>query len=134
MSDDETRREDAKREVWESTHPLATCPGCKHESVVITSSLSATRIDPACFTGYCECAKRNREIAEGREQCAECGERVSDIHTGRCQGCGTYVDYQGRTDHGVLDLFQRVPTRCGPIAPPTETCSCDCHCRCGFET
>jgi len=134
MSTDEERREDARRETWEDANPLAACPTCHHESFRITSSLPATRIDPACFTGYCTCKRRNAEVAAGREQCEECGPNVSDIHYGRCQGCGADIYYQGRADHGVLNLFERVPARCGPIDPPTETCDCACHCQCGSET
>ncbi len=106
MSTEEERREDAKREAWESAHPSEPCPACGHPSLITTAHLPATRIDPACWTGYCTCAERNRKYREGATECQECGLSVSDLHD---------PQYFNDTIEGMR-------------------CDCQCHCGCGFET
>lgn len=52
MSTRETLVDDALRD---NPPPLERCPKCGCRSLVITVSLPATRIDPACDAGYCQC-------------------------------------------------------------------------------
>lgn len=53
MSTPDTLRHDADMEV--RAEPLPTCPECGCASLVTTQSYPATRIDPACSSGYCVC-------------------------------------------------------------------------------
>lgn len=56
------------------------CPECGHDSLVVMQALVATRIDPACWAGYCTCGEQNREYREGLAECPDCSLLVSDIH------------------------------------------------------
>lgn len=89
------------------------CPDCGHDSLVVTEAMVATRVDPACWSGRCTCAERNREMREGRAECPECGLTASDIHE-------------------IIDCY------CGMAHESIETlengCDCECHCGCEFET
>jgi hypothetical protein len=52
MSTPETLIDDALRD----NPPLSElCPECLCRSIVVTTSLPANRIDPACDAGYCQC-------------------------------------------------------------------------------
>ncbi len=53
MSTPETLHHDAAVEA--AGELLERCPECGCASLVITQSLPATRIDPACSAGYCVC-------------------------------------------------------------------------------
>jgi len=59
MSDEESRREDAKREEWEDAHYYGRCESCGCP-VFIEESWAETLIDPASGRALCS----NRECRE----------------------------------------------------------------------
>ncbi len=55
MSTTEERRQDALRETYDDRNPLERCPGCGDLSLLVTSRLGPTPIDPGCAAGRCTC-------------------------------------------------------------------------------
>ena len=78
----------------------AGCPECHHDSVVVTQAMVATRIDPACWAGYCTCGSDFQEAKQhGLLPCRDC----ADDHDPR------YCDE--------------------PLTDETCECPCHCQCQ-----
>ena len=75
------------------------CPECGHDSLIVTEALVATRVDPACWAGRCQCIDWFRDRQKhGLIPCGIC----LAVH-----------------DPGLCDE---------PVTDETCGCSCHCGC------
>lgn len=89
MSTTETLQYDADMEI-RSGH-LETCPKCSCRSLVTTQELRATRIDPACSSGYCACR-------EGEMVSVCCGAREHPEVENFCSACNDGTGFERECD------------------------------------
>ena len=73
------------------------CPGCGHLTLKLTSYIPADSVDPECWTGFCRCARDNKDEAPLSMCCDAPPRGETESRNGQswgvCDHCGDVTEF-----------------------------------------